>query len=197
MIGDAPLSHLTGVPGWESPDEQNLLSELAAAVPENGVIVEIGAEYGMSASIFDQAAPVGVTILSVEIAPLKEWRHNLIAYNPAARPVMVEGNSQGLGKRWHEIADAHDCKVEIDLLFIDGDHSYGGALADLELWTPHMAIGGRLAVHDCACMTNHNPHPSHYDVTRALAIWQHRPSSNGYAPTHQMVDSIIVFERAE
>jgi predicted O-methyltransferase YrrM len=37
----------------------------------------------------------------------------------------------------------------IDLLFIDGDHSYAGCTRDLENWYPSVASGGHIVLHDC------------------------------------------------
>ncbi len=37
---------------------------------------------------------------------------------------------------------------ELDLVFIDGDHSYEGARADIAAWTPKVKEGGILAGHD-------------------------------------------------
>ena len=48
----ARRSKITGVPGWETENEEKLLIELARAVPKNGVIVEIGCEFGMSFESF-------------------------------------------------------------------------------------------------------------------------------------------------
>jgi predicted O-methyltransferase YrrM len=42
----------------------------------------------------------------------------------------------------------HDDK-SVDLAFIDGDHSYEGALGDLQKVYPKMKSGGTILVHDC------------------------------------------------
>jgi predicted O-methyltransferase YrrM len=36
----------------------------------------------------------------------------------------------------------------LDLLFVDGDHTYGGVMKDLELYTPLVRPGGLIALHD-------------------------------------------------
>ncbi len=46
------------------------------------------------------------------------------------------------------IASVWPADLEIHFLFIDGDHSYEGCLADIQLWTPHVAKGGIVAIHD-------------------------------------------------
>jgi len=35
-----------------------------------------------------------------------------------------------------------------DLVFLDGDHSYEGARADLDRWAPALRPGGHLLLHD-------------------------------------------------
>jgi hypothetical protein len=37
---------------------------------------------------------------------------------------------------------------EIDLLFIDGDHSLAGCKADADCWIPHVRKGGTVLFHD-------------------------------------------------
>jgi predicted O-methyltransferase YrrM len=47
-------------------------------------------------------------------------------------------------------AASHDLVKErpIDFLFIDGDHSYEGLKGDWQAWSPLIAIGGIVALHD-------------------------------------------------
>jgi hypothetical protein len=36
----------------------------------------------------------------------------------------------------------------VDMVFIDGDHSYEGCAGDITGWIPHIKPGGVLAIHD-------------------------------------------------
>lgn len=57
-----------------------------------------------------------------------------------------------------EIADA-----SLDFVFIDADHSYAGALADLKAWAPKVRPGGLVCGHD------YGTNPGRYiDVERAV-----------------------------
>ncbi len=203
MIGEAPRSQITGVPGWESADEQALLVELAQVVPADGVIVEIGSEFGMSASLFCHGADSAVKIYSVDLFPdnmLQEHQSNLREAGFDGRCLQIGMYSAELGQEW-KLPDkmvlggdwiyphpGHD----IDLLFIDGDHSYEGVKADIEAWLPHIKRGGHVAFHDCACVTNKQPHFLHYEVTRAVNEWYW--NSVGWQ-LMQMIDTITVFRK--
>ena len=53
--------------------------------------------------------------------------------------VAVVGRSPTVARSW---------STPLAFLFIDGGHGVGPARADYEGWTPHVAVGGRLAIHD-------------------------------------------------
>lgn len=185
MHGNAPRSPYTGVPGWESGAEQAWLLDLAAAVPENGLIVEIGGEFGMSASLFCQAAPESVEIITIDLFPgdlLDLHRANLAeaGFGGRSEPVASDSKTYKLAK-----------KTKIDLLFVDGDHSTGGVQADIVRFTPHIPVGGLVVFHDAAPPTNRLPHWSHFDVQRAIDAW-HDPARWEELPP---VDSIRAFKR--
>ncbi len=53
--------------------------------------------------------------------------------------------------RWH-VARSHDVAAawsgEVDLVFIDGDHSEAGCERDWLDWSPFVGVGGRVVLHD-------------------------------------------------
>ena len=53
--------------------------------------------------------------------------------------VALVGDSPRVAQFW---------KQPLSLLFIDGGHGEKPARLDYELWTPHVAVGGTLAIHD-------------------------------------------------
>jgi predicted O-methyltransferase YrrM len=63
---------------------------------------------------------------------------------------------------------------QIDLLFIDGDHSYEGTKADFERWSPHVRDRGNLLFHDAIDTASYgNVYPG---VQRAVAEVARRSS---------------------
>lgn len=172
MQGNAPLSVITGVPGWESIAEQWYLLSLAREVPDDTRIVEIGAEYGMSASIFIKGTNETRRIQSIDLFPhtlLQDHISNLREAGMAGMSSQIKADSSELGCTWQ--AQRRDIVIPIMLLFIDGDHSYAGVKRDIESWMPLLASGGKVAFHDCACSTNANPHPLHFEVSQAIDEW--------------------------
>lgn len=83
----------------------------------------------------------------------------------------------------------------IDLLFVDGDHSYEGAAADLINWSPHVVPGGWVLVDDY----NMPPVMAACRNCLALAAWERvrEPSDVGQkSPPYDYLDGqIAVFRR--
>lgn len=53
--------------------------------------------------------------------------------------IAVVGESPTVARAW---------RTPVSFLFIDGGHGVEPARLDYELWTPHVALGGTLAIHD-------------------------------------------------
>ena len=192
MFGDAPHSPYTQIPGWETPAEEEALRCYSRLVPLYGTLVEIGAEYGRSAAAMAQAtAGMATTIYSVDLFPgdlLDHHRDNLRRAGLDAQTQQIVGDSKTV-----PIPDVIT-QDGIDLLFIDGDHTYEGALADLVRWTPLVKEAGILLVHDCACATNPSPHYLHFEVARALYKW-FTEIYPGQWESVESVDSMLVFRK--
>ena len=113
---------------------------LVASLARKG-IVEIGRHNGGSTFLL-ACANSEVPIWSIDIAPQDDDRlRRLLAEHGVGRNVdLIVGDSQR--GEFPEIG-------AYDLLFVDGDHSYEGCMADLEKHFPGLEPGGHLVLHDC------------------------------------------------
>ncbi|MEA2393726.1 MAG: hypothetical protein QOJ82_1617 [Solirubrobacteraceae bacterium] len=104
-------------------------------------VVETGRLRGGSTFLLACANP-RVPIFSVDISPKDdEGLSELMARRRVGANVeLVVGDSRNVD--YPEVGD-------IDLLFVDGDHSYDGCLADLRNWYPKLVPGGHVVLHDC------------------------------------------------
>jgi hypothetical protein len=67
------------------------------------------------------------------------WRRAVDGARLGASVVGMVGDSRMIAARWN---------TPLDLCFIDGGHGKQPAWADFTGWAPHVAVGGRLAIHD-------------------------------------------------
>ena len=164
--------------GWLTANERQLLSDLAEDVPLKGHILNIGIEYGASihciragnAKTFITASDLEGREKLDKLAPLVNW---------------MQADSGEVARFWNE---------PVDLVFVDGDHSYKGVTRDLE-FAHHVSVDGVIAFHDCYSWegppkTVHKICP---DVNKAVQEWYdaHGESWRELEP----VDSIRYFER--
>jgi predicted O-methyltransferase YrrM len=103
-------------------------------------IIEIGRLHGGSTFLLS-CANDEVPISSVDLEPQDdEGLTQLLAGNGVGDNVnLIVGDSQHT--KYPEAGEA-------DLLFVDGDHSYEGCMADLVNWFPHVVPGGHIVMHD-------------------------------------------------
>ncbi|MFQ5558331.1 MAG: class I SAM-dependent methyltransferase [Acidimicrobiales bacterium] len=152
--------------GFMPDDEGRALNSSARAVTVDGPFLEIGSWCGKSALYLGEAAEAsGRVLFSVDHHRGSEenqpgWEHHepdlvdphsgLIDTLPTFRRtiadaglertvVAIVGDSSTVAAVWG---------AELALLFIDGGHGVRPAHRDYESWTPHVALGGRLLIHD-------------------------------------------------
>jgi len=70
---------------------------------------------------------------------LPHFRSTIIDAGLSDVVVTVVGDSPVVARSW---------STPLAFLFIDGGHGVEPATLDYELWTPHVAPGGTLAIHD-------------------------------------------------
>jgi predicted O-methyltransferase YrrM len=148
----------SGILTWLEPDEKALLYGVGAFAPGGGSIVEVGAFEGGSACFLagGLARRGEGTLHSIDPhlgAPpwfgLAPHKRTLKAFQRAVgrcglEPWVVShlSDSASLSAVWPG--------EPIDAVFIDGDHSFLGALGDFECWAPKVVPGGLILFDDVA-----------------------------------------------
>ena len=152
--------------GFMPPDEGLALYEAVASVEVDGPLLEVGSYCGKSAVYLGAAAQrTGRVLFCVDHHRGSEenqpgWEHHdpevvdaqsgVIDTLPFFRRtigdagledtvVAVVGDSPKVASLW---------ATPLALVFIDGGHGAGPAHRDYEGWSPHVAPGGLLAIHD-------------------------------------------------
>lgn len=139
--------------GYLTGAELAALKQLARWLPDNPVVVNIGAGSGTSGLAFmESRSDLELTTIDIqkEDSPFGCLYAEEMALNRAGlldwdRYSQYHGESINAGNSWTEWFGDND---PVDLVFIDGDHSYRGAKGDILAWLPNIKPGGVIAVHD-------------------------------------------------
>jgi predicted O-methyltransferase YrrM len=150
------LQKSQSVPGFLGDNEARFLALLAACTPASGVIVEIGTFKGKSTVLLASVAahyglrPVvaidphtAPSVTDPKIAPGSSTYEEFVG---ALRSTHLE--EQVEIRRVYSREAAKGWNRPIRLLWIDGDHTYEGAREDFELFSPYLAKGAIVAMHD-------------------------------------------------
>lgn len=109
-------------------------------------IVDIGIDFGYSmfklALDFPRALVVGVDNFSYP-THVNSWKHMNVWLPHFDNVIIFAGESHSYGRKWPLISSSH-----IDILSIDGDHSYPGVKGDFDAWIPYVRKGGVVLFHD-------------------------------------------------
>ena len=137
---DGSLKIALTAKGWLSEAERKYLYQSALDGGKGCNIVNIGVEYGASVVCLAEGAHENCMIYAFDI-DLSKWELG----NKYENVAFGQGDSH---KIVMDFLDGHKASTWIDVLFIDGDHSYEGVKRDLP-WLLLVKPGGITIFHDC------------------------------------------------
>jgi len=151
------------IEGWF--DHLSTYDFLLNTIPENGVFVEIGAWLGRSSAyLCDQATNQNIVIVDTWLGSVEERQSTHILATQTDIYKMFVDN---MGARKYKAIRSTSKEASeqfqdnsVDVVFIDGDHSYAAVHEDITSWMPKVKPGGYIAGHDY--------HPHWHGVVRAV-----------------------------
>ncbi len=174
---------IEAIPGdvCRSPQPE-FLFQLSRATKGIGAIVEIGTNVGKTAIAmgYGQKIKNGRPIFSIDIYEHPDVKKNLEKAGVADYVTRIVLPSHQMAKQW---------KQPIELLWIDGDHSYRGVCSDIKNWVPFVLVGGLIAFHD------YPGHRQSKEVWRALRKYLFKNPYQFRLISDREVGSIIVFKK--
>jgi predicted O-methyltransferase YrrM len=134
----------------------HILFDIAEIFNDNKInYVEIGAYAGGSSCLMLQR--LNTTVISIDLGepiPKGEVFENVINYkNNNNYYKYIQGNSQVVETKNQVIEALSNSRVlgytnKIDILFIDGDHSFAGVMADYVMYSDLVKVGGYVVFDD-------------------------------------------------
>jgi predicted O-methyltransferase YrrM len=169
--------------GFMPPAEGLALCHAAARYSAVGPVAEIGSYCGKSTIYLAAGAPQVITVdhhrgseehqpgweyhdpslvdpVVGRIDTLPRLRATLAAAGLEDRVIVIVGRSADVARLW---------RTPLGLLFIDGGHTDQAATTDYESWSPLIAPGGALAIHDVFPNPADGGQAPHRIYQRALA----------------------------
>lgn len=127
-------------------EECEALFSLASEVPDSGVVVEIGVEYGRSTSLIAEVQKTNpFTFIAIDPHDIQENGAEARAHVLS----QMEKHSWNFDL-WQSTSEQAETRFKlnypitqvIDLLHIDGNHDYEFVLQDCRFWMPKVKQGG-------------------------------------------------------
>jgi len=120
--------------------------QLAKKIPTGGKIVEIGSCCGGSVSVMGLASKESVQLFSIDPSHHNEFYRTMVNHKLLTKVTPLSMLSSQAINVWRHMHAKED--RQIDLLFIDGDHSYEGCKFDIVAWRDLVKPGGWIILHD-------------------------------------------------
>jgi len=160
QVPGSAMIMLNGVKGYLTPGDLVFLFNLAAELPQGGNYLEVGSWMGLSSIIFSNGLLANLN-LDAKVYCVDTWegsaehqtdetvRSGMLyqtflsnvskaSMDRFIRP--VKGKSEQVAEKWPG--------PFMDIIFIDGDHTFEGCYNDVKAWLPWLNKKGRMVGHD-------------------------------------------------
>jgi hypothetical protein len=152
------FAETSDIPGWQLPGDSEMLFELAYKFGD--VILEIGTYAGRSATVALKGAlsarrSPSYYGIDIDGAAINRTVKTLGRFGFDRRAILFEGTAASIVQRFH---------ISPTMVYVDGDHSYEGALSDLQSLSAIVRPGTPVMCHDYL-------NPDTPGVSRAVDEW--------------------------
>lgn len=132
------------------PAEVPFLKKLAKSLPDNPTVINIGAGAGTSGLAFMESRD-DLRLITIDIQ-LDDSPFGCLA----AEEMVLRSAGLWNERVTHEQGDSYTIGLDrfsgfnplVDMVFVDGDHTYEGCKNDIIAWLPNIKRGGIIAIHD-------------------------------------------------
>jgi len=141
------------VNGCLFPGEELFLGQLARDCTGKGVIVELGSYLGRSTislalgSLHGSKVHVHTFDNYVGDSAMETSQEMAVKLQDNLQRAKVDAVVTSHIYTTQELPSEFE-NVDVELLFIDADHSHESALKDFSVWEPQVVVGGKIAFHD-------------------------------------------------
>ncbi len=139
-----------------TPAERDCLARYASGKKK---LAEIGVWHGVTTCRLRQAMAPDAILLAIDPYPVGRLRFSMpmiVARSEVGK--VANGSVKWVRQTSVEAAGTLDPSEIFDFIFIDGEHTFEGLRADWTTWSPRLAQGGIVGLHDSRS-TPHRPIP--------------------------------------
>lgn len=167
MIGQAPCSDITGIPGWLPEPMERRLIQFAYDVPDGANILHLGGEFGRDAAAFAHGAKRNLNlrtrIYTVRSFPpdlINAYRVNIEAAGFDDLCCPVNEDPLIYAKRWDK---------PVHILYLACTHNAIELESLMNAWLPKVVAEGFIIWRDY--WKSSQSHPSHLPIKQAVDSW--------------------------
>jgi predicted O-methyltransferase YrrM len=128
-----------------SPAEQQCLAKHAAGKKR---LAEIGVWHGVNTREFRKVMASDGLLTAIDPFPINRFGFSWLKLIAEAEVARAANGRVEFLEMFSNVAAEKVGETTFDFVFVDGDHSWDGVSKDWTLWTPKIAPGGVISLHD-------------------------------------------------